>query len=423
MKASRFICLMILAVSLVISPVIAHAGGVISLPKTGQTISYYAGDDGAVQAGVDWPVNRFATSGSMVMDNLTGLQWSQTGNLGGAMTWKDALTYVNNLNSLGYLGYTDWRMPNVKELETLRNYGVTNSATWLNNQGFQDIQGTYWSSTAYLSVYGSTEDTWFVRLDGIGRNFDSRDYAGSLYYILPVRGGQTSSPDPAYPANTPKTGDDACVSGSGSSWTLYDPCSNNGSPAGQDGQLKMGVSWPTNGNSPDGRFTVTGSTIADKTMLDNLTGLMWSADMNTGNKLTWTGALDAIANYNATNYLGYTGWRLANFNELNSLINFNKSWILTQNTDKEPLYNGHWQYLMDQGFIGDPTSPPVKYEEFWTSTTAGREVGRAKTTTSLPWMAVRDASLPVVPEPVSTILFATGGAVFAGRNYLRKRKK
>lgn len=50
--------------------------GTIQLPKTGQTTSYYSGDDGEIQAGVDWPNPRFTDHGNgTVTDKLTGLMW------------------------------------------------------------------------------------------------------------------------------------------------------------------------------------------------------------------------------------------------------------------------------------------------------------------------------------------------------------
>ena len=48
----------------------------VMLPKTGQTTSYAAGDDGALQKGVASPNPRFTDNGNgTVTDNLTGLIW------------------------------------------------------------------------------------------------------------------------------------------------------------------------------------------------------------------------------------------------------------------------------------------------------------------------------------------------------------
>ncbi|MBF0592917.1 MAG: DUF1566 domain-containing protein, partial [Nitrospirae bacterium] len=106
----------------------AHAA-TVSLPQTGQTTSYAAGDDGALQKGVAWPNPRFTVnSDQTVNDNLTGLVWTKDAGTptvgscaGGKMTWQAALDYVSCLNTANYLGYNDWRMPNVNELESLVN--------------------------------------------------------------------------------------------------------------------------------------------------------------------------------------------------------------------------------------------------------------------------------------------------------------
>ena len=56
--------------------------GVIQLPATGQTTSYYPGDDGDLQMGVAIPENRFTDHGNgSATDQLTALMWVLDGNL------------------------------------------------------------------------------------------------------------------------------------------------------------------------------------------------------------------------------------------------------------------------------------------------------------------------------------------------------
>jgi len=169
--------------------------GTIELPQTGQTKCYdtigneiactRTGQDGEIQAGVEWPRPRFTVRGEVVTDNLTGLMWTKNGNLyNGAMTWDQAIASSNNLN-LG--GYTDWRLPNVNELESLINANEADSATWLNVQGFTNVQaGNYWSSTSYAYYPGSA---WIINmcLGYMGAYYKSGYYG---FYVWPVRGGQ-----------------------------------------------------------------------------------------------------------------------------------------------------------------------------------------------------------------------------------------
>ena len=91
-----------------------------------------------------------------VTDRLTGLMWVKNGNLmasrdpgfdtdgtagDGQVTWQHALDYVAKLNQERYLGYSDWRLPNVNELRSLSHYGQASPDGWLNSQGFTNIQG------------------------------------------------------------------------------------------------------------------------------------------------------------------------------------------------------------------------------------------------------------------------------------------
>jgi hypothetical protein len=175
------------------------------VPQTGQTVSRTAGDDGDFRKGITWPVPRFTDNGNgTVTDNLTRLIWLKNANCFGQKTWTDALTESNNLKH-GCCGLTDgsnsgdWRLPNVKELQSLINYGVHDPALpdtsgtgkWAEGDPFTGVlcdvtncaHGYYWSST---TVEGSG-DAYYVYLGGGFVEETSKTHHG--YYVWPVRGG------------------------------------------------------------------------------------------------------------------------------------------------------------------------------------------------------------------------------------------
>lgn len=160
------------------------------VPKTGQTTSYATGDDGALQRGVAWPVPRFTDNGNgTVTDNLTGLIWLKNANCFGAQTWAAALTAANTLNS-GECGLSDgsaegaWRLPNVRELQSLIDYGRVAPAL-PSGHPFTGVQwASYWTSTTYVNI---TSNAWQLPLGGGSLGIDDKTYA---HYVWPVRGGQ-----------------------------------------------------------------------------------------------------------------------------------------------------------------------------------------------------------------------------------------
>ncbi|MBI5376565.1 MAG: DUF1566 domain-containing protein [Candidatus Schekmanbacteria bacterium] len=314
--SSRLLTILLAALSITAS---AYAGGVIELPQTGETKCYDSsgaeiacagtGQDADIQAGVAWPSPRFTDNGDQtVTDNLTGLIWVKDANImttrdpgfdadniadDGKVIWQHALNYVAKLNSESYLGHNDWRLPNVNELSSLVNVDEAGISTWLNTQGFSNVQADYyWSSSMYS---GDTYSGWGVAMD-----YGQVKYRGKAftYNVWPVRSSGPSV------ISLPQTGQTKCNDESGTEI----PCAGTG----QDGDIQAGVAWPSS------RFTDNG----DQTVTDNLTGLIWAknADIPNDDK-TWQEALSYIASLNGSNYLGFNDWRLPNVNELRSLVN------------------------------------------------------------------------------------------------------
>ena len=79
------------------------------------------------------------------------------------LNWEQALAYVEAQNDISYLGYSDWRLPNVKELQSIVDYSrspdVTDSAaidplfdvTSIINESGEIDYAFYWSSTTHAN--------------------------------------------------------------------------------------------------------------------------------------------------------------------------------------------------------------------------------------------------------------------------------
>jgi hypothetical protein len=161
------------------------------VPKTGQTTSSATGDDGDLRRGVAWPDPRFTDNGDgTVTDNLTGLIWLQNVDCFGAKEWAVALSDANSLapGSCGLLDDSsagDWRLPNLRELQSVLDYGRYSFALPSGHPFTNITSGSYWTST---SVSYDTSLAWYVALDW--GSVDSIEKVGYLRRVWPVRGGQ-----------------------------------------------------------------------------------------------------------------------------------------------------------------------------------------------------------------------------------------
>jgi hypothetical protein len=170
---------------------ISYSGSKARVPKTGQTASYGAGSDGALNKGVAWPSPRFTDNADgTVTDNLTGLIWLKNASCFSSQAWAVAVSSANTLAN-GSCGLTDnsvagdWRLPNVNEIESLIDYSHVAPALPVGNP-FTGVPNfaNYWTSTTYS---GSTTVAWWVGTYG---GFMGNNTKGTSNYVWPVRGGQ-----------------------------------------------------------------------------------------------------------------------------------------------------------------------------------------------------------------------------------------
>jgi hypothetical protein len=114
-----------------------------------------------VRGNIAYGTNQFVNNGNgTITDNATGLMWMQNDN-GTGVLWANALSYAENFT---YAGYSDWRLPDTKELQSIVDYtrspATSNSAainpifncSQITNEGGAADYPWYWSNTTFSSA-------------------------------------------------------------------------------------------------------------------------------------------------------------------------------------------------------------------------------------------------------------------------------
>ena len=116
--------------------------------------------------------NHFTDNGDTITDNLTQLVWQKIPNTT-AITWEQALVYAEGL-TIGTS--SDWRLPNIKELQSLNNELATNPSVfspYFSNVGIhnywssttlpnQTLSAWYWSTAFGITTYSAKTGTNYV---------------------------------------------------------------------------------------------------------------------------------------------------------------------------------------------------------------------------------------------------------------------
>ena len=148
-----------------------------------------------------------AASWSMVRDNVTGLIWEMKTDDGSihdrdnTYTWYDSTPETNGggagtpgdgtdtedfiavLNVAEFGGFTDWRLPTIKELQSIVDYGTIMPN--IDTDYFPNtVSSHYWSSSTYVNDTGFAWPVYFY-YGSVDYNYKAR-----TYYVRAVRGGQ-----------------------------------------------------------------------------------------------------------------------------------------------------------------------------------------------------------------------------------------
>ena len=129
---------------------------------------------------VTLPQIHFKDNGNgTITDNYTGLVWQQVQSPD-LLTWEDALHYATNLS---LTGKTDWRLPNIRELQSLNDERLFRPS--FNKNYFTNISnGNFWSSTTLKQP--RPDKAWTINIDfGIV----SYNVKTTLQNVICVRGG------------------------------------------------------------------------------------------------------------------------------------------------------------------------------------------------------------------------------------------
>lgn len=174
------------------------------LLATGQTLCYddrrnevpcdsaaFPGQDGFYQVGCPMEA-RFVDNGDgTVTDNCTGLMWQKdTADVNGDgmtagtfddVTWQEALKYCENLE---FAGHTDWRLPNVRELQSIvaywRSVPAIDPAFWVSTHW-------HWSSS---SLAGNPSAAWYVDFYVGNVGIDAKGNADFVRAVRSVQPGE-----------------------------------------------------------------------------------------------------------------------------------------------------------------------------------------------------------------------------------------
>ncbi|WGZ94432.1 MAG: DUF1566 domain-containing protein [Candidatus Thiothrix putei] len=246
----------------------------------------------------DWGSESMGLKWSCVKDNVTGLIWEVKQSTpdgrdavdahpyplhdpDDTYTWNNAGAYVKQVNTKGWCGANDWRLPTINELESITDLG----------RSYPSLDMAYFPNTAFPSTaVSSSSPHWSATPSGATKawklyaSFGVRmtdERSGSAYVRLVRSGHQVAAPQ--------------CIPDS--DFTVHDDGTVTHKPTG--------LMW---------KRCLEGQPFSDNGTFD------YQDDSCTGTvgAFNWS---TALAN-SGSNFAGYADWRLPNIKELSSIVEF-----------------------------------------------------------------------------------------------------
>ncbi len=241
-----------------------------------------------------------------ITDMVTGLMWSKTPDMDGDgdIDASDKLTYdeaIDRAETFNQAGYTDWRLPSIKELYSLIIFSGVDPSGY---EGTETSGLIPFIDTGFFDfAYGDTD---------AGERIIDAQYATTTKYVDYTMGGDET----LFGVNFA----DGRIKGYGLTM-----------PFGPEDKTFFVMYVRGNTNYGINKYIDN----EDETITDLATGLMWMQNDNS-EALNWE---DALGYAKGKEFAGYSDWRLPDVKELQSIVDYTRSPSTTNSAAIDPIFN------------------------------------------------------------------------------------